>query len=167
MKKISLFKDTLKKAEQGDSLAQCDLGLRYDIGLGVIQDYQQAVSLYTKSAKQGNADAQCYLGWMYYLGEGVTQDYKQAFDWFTKSAEQGDADAQLLLGLMHDWGRGITQNHKQAYIWFSLAAAGGYQTAIEVRDIAAEQLTPQQLSEAQELAGQMQREIDKRPKLNL
>jgi len=37
------FEDTLIKAEQGDIIAQGNLGFMYDIGQGVIQDHKQAV----------------------------------------------------------------------------------------------------------------------------
>jgi TPR repeat protein len=44
----------LKSAEQGDSVAQCNLGDCYYNGEGVNQDYTKAVEWYFKSAEQGN-----------------------------------------------------------------------------------------------------------------
>ena len=51
-------------AEQGNASAQYNLGLMYDMGQCVSQDYKQAVYWLTKSAKQGNAKAQTNLGFM-------------------------------------------------------------------------------------------------------
>ncbi len=82
-----------EKAEQGDTDAQFNLGVMYNNGQGVTQDYTQAVSWYRKAAEQGHADAQFNLGVRYAKGQGVTKDYTQAVSWFRKAAEQGHANA--------------------------------------------------------------------------
>ena len=58
------FKETLQAAEQGNADAQFNLGVMYDTGQGVRQDYAQAVQWYRKAAEQGLADAQYNLGVM-------------------------------------------------------------------------------------------------------
>lgn len=73
-------------ADQGDAPAQFYLGLMYDEGKGVPQDYTQAVWWYRLAAAQGNAAAQNNLGIMYVKGWGVSQDYAQAYGWFTRAA---------------------------------------------------------------------------------
>ncbi len=65
-------------AEQGDADAQFNLGIMYDNGRGVPQDYVQAVRWYRKAAEQGGAKAQD--------GRGVPQDYVQAHMWFNLAA---------------------------------------------------------------------------------
>ena len=64
----------LPLADQGNAIAQYNLGAMYDKGQGVPQDYKEAVRLYSLSAEQGNATAQNNLGIMYYNGTGVPQD---------------------------------------------------------------------------------------------
>ena len=49
-------------AEQGDSDAQCNLGVSYANGQGVTQDYKVAIKLYRLAAAQGHANAQFNLG---------------------------------------------------------------------------------------------------------
>jgi TPR repeat protein len=149
-----------KAAEQGDAGAQFALSGMHFNGEGVTQDYKQAAYWCTKAAEQGNAFAQLNLGLIYFNGWGVPQDYKQAAHWYTKAAEQGHVDAQNNLGLMYITGQGVVQDYKQAYVWLNLAAAQGDEDAIEGRDIIAKELTPQQLSEAQELATKIQHQID-------
>ena len=61
----------VKAAEQGDALSQYALGLMYYGGLGVTNDYKEAVKWYRKAAEQGNADAQSSLGMMYASGKGI------------------------------------------------------------------------------------------------
>ena len=78
-----------KAAEQGDADAQFNLGLMYDIGKGVPQDYQEAVKWYRMAAEQGYADAQYFLGLSYATGEGVPENDAEAVKWYRKAAEQG------------------------------------------------------------------------------
>jgi uncharacterized protein len=149
-----------KAAEQGYTLAQFNLGLSYYEGKVVVRDYKQAVYWYKKAAEQGYAKAQSKLGLMYDRGEGVSQDYKQAAYWYKMAAEQGQVYAQRNLGLSYYHGHGVSQNFMMAYVWSNLAATKGYENAIKDRDIIAKQLTPHQLSEAQDLAAQIQYKID-------
>ena len=78
-------------AEQGDAKAQFKLGIMYELGQCVTQDYTQAVYWYRKAAEQGNANAQYNLALRYQAGQGVTQDHIQAAYWYRKAAEQGTA----------------------------------------------------------------------------
>ena len=61
-------------AEQGDADAQSNLGVMYDSGHGVPQDYAEAVRWYRRAAEQGDASAQFDLGRMYgfALGKGIS-----------------------------------------------------------------------------------------------
>jgi TPR repeat protein len=67
-----------KAAEQGDTNGQCSLGVMYDNGNGVAQDYAEAAKWYSKAAARGNANGQYSLGAMYLSGQVVSQDYVQA-----------------------------------------------------------------------------------------
>ena len=80
-------------AEAGNAAAQNNLGLMYDNGTGVAQDYAAAVSWYRTAADQGYAKAQYNLGLMNAKGQGVPQDYVQAHKWLNLGATSGDADA--------------------------------------------------------------------------
>ena len=55
-------------AEQGDADAQYNLGVMYEKGKGVPQNYKTAVKWYRLSAEQGYASAQGNLGRMYARG---------------------------------------------------------------------------------------------------
>lgn len=87
-------------AEQGNVIAQSEIGTIYALGEEVVQDYAQAAYWRRKAAEQGNAVAQRNLGTMYAIGQGVPQDYAQAIMWIRKAADQGDADAQSKLAHM-------------------------------------------------------------------
>jgi hypothetical protein len=154
------FATTLKAAEQGDVKAQVNLGLMYDQGEVVPQNYQQAVIWYTKGAEQGDADAQANLGVMYKQGIGVTQDYQRALAWYTKAAEQGHAKAQVNLAVMYYEGQGVPQNYGLAYVWSSLAAASGDEKGVINRELLIAKLTPKGLAEAQAQAALLQEKIN-------
>lgn len=157
------FENRLKSAENGDIFSQYILGMIYDLGkAGVSQDIKKATYWYTKAAEQGHAESQYHVGSLYYFSgnEQIPQDYKKAVFWTTRAAKQGHGKAQFGLGLMYARGEGLTQNYKFAYAWFSLAAAQGVDNAIHFRNGMALHLTPQQLSEAQDLAAKIQYQID-------
>jgi TPR repeat protein len=139
-------------AEQGDALAQYNLGVLYRKGRGVPQDDVQARQWYAKAAAQGQAKAQFNLGTLYFNGEGAPKDYQQALRWFRLAADQGEALAQTKIAIMYDEGQGVPQNLVQAYKWYSLAATNGDKPANELRNAIANQMTPAQIAEAQKLA---------------
>jgi len=112
-------------AEQGNANAQFFLGVMYDKGRGVPQDYAEAVKWLRKAAEQGVAEAQYNLGVMYDRGLGVPQDYAEAVKWSRKAAEQGYAEAQFNLGVMHDIGLGVREDYAKAMKWFRKAAEQG------------------------------------------
>jgi TPR repeat protein len=60
----------------------------YADGLGVTQDYVEAVTWLRRAAEKRLAAAQYNLGNMYLLGHGVPQDYVQAHMWLNLAAIQ-------------------------------------------------------------------------------
>ena len=69
-------------AEQGEAIAQFDLGLIYYKGDEVPQDYAEAAHWFRLAADQGYADAQFNVGVMYYNGEEVPQYFAEAAHWY-------------------------------------------------------------------------------------
>ena len=65
-------------------MAQFNLGVLYNDGRGVQQDYAAAALWYRKAADQGHAGAQCNLAILYNHGTGFAQDHAEAIMWFTK-----------------------------------------------------------------------------------
>jgi SpoVK/Ycf46/Vps4 family AAA+-type ATPase len=81
-------------SERGHAGAQANLGVLYLDGLGVPQDYAEAMRLFRQAAEQGNAQAQNAIGWLYQNGWGVRQNNAEAEAWYRKAAMQGDQEAQ-------------------------------------------------------------------------
>jgi len=122
---LSTVSGLRKAAEQGFVLAQYNLGVMYEDGINVTQDYEEAHRWYRKAAEQEYAEAEFNLGVMYAKGRGVAQDYAEAVKWYRKAAEQGIAIAQYNLGVMYTNGQGVTQDHDEAMKWYLKAAEQG------------------------------------------
>ena len=107
-------------------------------------------------AEAGDADAQYNLGVMHDYGQGVPQDDAEASRWWRLAADQGHANAQYNLGFMYSNGSGVPQDYVQMHMWFNLAASRSTgedrERAVRGRDLAADELTPDALNEAQRLA---------------
>ena len=148
--------DQLKaKAESGDAEAQSILGSDYYFGRGLTQDYNEAVTWSRKAAEQGNARSQCLVGLMYAQGHGVLNDNSEAVRWFRKSADQGFSVAENKLGMAYWFGdKGVPENLVEAYKWLSLAAAQGDDQAIQALKSVRNEMTPEQIAKAQELANE-------------
>jgi TPR repeat protein len=115
-------------------------------------DYIAALAELRPLAEQGKASAQLNLGVMYAYGEGVIEDDKEAVKWYRLAAEQGDANAQSNLGLKSRKGQGVIQDNVYAHMWWNIAAASGDEQARINKNILVKQMTPQDISKAQDLA---------------
>jgi TPR repeat protein len=149
----------LVDAEKGNAVAQTNVGLMFNDGLGVPQDEKKAVWWYQLAADKGYPRAQYYLGTMLEAGLGVPQDYKEAAKNYRLAAGQGYVKAQFALGLMYLKGQGVMQSAENAYAWWSVAATNGYEDAQKYKDSAEEQMTPQQIATAQQIARQLWAEL--------
>jgi hypothetical protein len=70
-------------ADQGNAIAEANLGIMYSNGEGVAKDPAEAAKWYRKAADQGNIQSQINLGALYAMGQGLPKDYVQAHKWFT------------------------------------------------------------------------------------
>jgi TPR repeat protein len=154
------------QANAGDAIAQYNLGVAYDNGQSVPQDYVEAVAWYRKAADQGDPDAQYNLGVMHDTGQGVPQDYVEAAAWYRKAADQGYANAQFNLGVSYAIGQGVPQDYVETHKWHNLAAfrtsAENQTKYAEDRDRVANLMTPTQIADAQRLAREWQATFDAR-----
>jgi TPR repeat protein len=92
----------ITQAELGNAGAQHHLGVMYEYGKGVPQDFAEAVAWYRKAAEQGYVIAQTSLGWMFANSQGVPQDHIRAYMWFKLATAHGDKDIAHVSGRMRD-----------------------------------------------------------------
>ena len=96
-----------KAAEQGDALAQHNLGhiyqgvpAPYRTDQDVPLDHAEAVRWFRRAAEQGHVSAASSLAIKYRDGNGIMQDLAEAFRWFLRAAELGDVTAMGETGAM-------------------------------------------------------------------
>ena len=106
-----------------NAYAQYNLGVCYEYGKGVEQDYEEAVRYYRLAAEQGFADAQDNLGYCYLYGNGVEQDYEEALKYFTLAAEQNIPNAIFGIGEYYYYAK---NDWTQAAEWYQKAFDAGY-----------------------------------------
>ncbi len=144
------------KAEQGNVVAQFNLGVAYANGQGVPQNDMEAVRWYRKAVEFHHAGAQNNLGLMYKNGDGVPQSDTEAVRWWRLAADQGNPEALFSLALMYRNGEGVVQSDVRAYAWGNVAASRSdgqaKENAAKFRDAAAAGLTPEQRAEGQRMA---------------
>lgn len=84
-------------ALRGDKVAQFQVGVMFERGLGINKNEAEAAGWYEKSGKQGYVDAQYNIGIMYASGRGVLQNDGMAMMWLALAAKQGDGESRKLL----------------------------------------------------------------------
>src|ERR1700733_13189547 len=88
---VGAAKEWRPLAENGDPIAQFNLGLLYLDGHGVPQSPAEAANWFRRAAEQDYAQAQHNLGAMYGSGQGVKRDYVQAYKWLNICAAKGNS----------------------------------------------------------------------------
>ncbi|HKT33203.1 MAG TPA: tetratricopeptide repeat protein [Nitrospira sp.] len=143
----------LSNAEHGSAADKYDAGQRYEKGVGVPQNFQEAVRWYRFSAMEGNREAQYKLCEFLERGRGMPQDYQEALRWCGLAADQGHGRAMFMLGRLYHTAHGVPRDVVRAHMWYNLATAHGYEEAKKWRDrLAEEEMSANQIAEAQKLA---------------
>ncbi|MCE9506701.1 MAG: sel1 repeat family protein [Alphaproteobacteria bacterium] len=117
-------------AETGDDRAMLLIGNMYYYGYGVVQDYQEALSLYWRAAiEKNNPDAMLAVAAMYTSATGVDQNLHTAGQWFLRAAQLGDqAGAYFYATILFRGNKSATDDIKpdfyNSYKWFRICAKG-------------------------------------------
>jgi len=114
-------------AGRGYGLAMINLGMLYENGQGVTQDFEQARDWYEKATAAGDARfkvaAMYRLGVLYVKGgPGLNQDYDRAWTWLRQSADGGNTGAMNEIAAFFLYGRGAPTDYVQARQWLLKAA---------------------------------------------
>jgi len=102
--------EIISAANSGNADSQNQLGDAYYDGIGVEQDYIQALEWYLRAAKQGHGIAQYNVAYAYANGIGTQKNTSEAIKWYGKSADQGIALAEYILAKMLIDGQYIEQD---------------------------------------------------------
>lgn len=152
------YNELLPDAERGDQVAQ------YVVGVILLNNLapnppktKDAAYWITRSAEHGYLRAQSELARMYRTGDGVQEDLAKAVAWYRKAAEAGDVGAQLFVADAYAYGHGVEIDYVEAYMWYEIALEYWGSLAVRARDVVAEKMTSEQVSEAERRARTWQR----------
>ena len=112
-----------------DSHTQFYLGLFFQNGYGIPQNYSKALEHYKNSGIKGYDKAQYEVAIFYKNGYGTDKNYNEAIKWFELAAKQGHREAQYELAVCYKNGYGTDKNYNEAIKWFELAAKQGQKEA--------------------------------------
>ena|SRR5438067_13264412 len=138
----------------GYAPAQVSLGVLYQKGRGVTQNFGEAMNYYRAAAAQGNANAMYDIGTLFENGQGVETNVVEAARWYLRSAERGSVVGAYDVAEKYELGQGVQKSNVEAWAWFGVAAAGGYRDAAERREAIGPRLTFEQIREATRLRGE-------------
>ncbi len=109
----AVFSETMQQAEQGNALAQAQIGAMYQLGRnGVEKDAQESAKWMLKAADQGLVEAEVFMAALYDSGLGVKGDINKATQWYEKAAAQKHGTALAMLGRNDVAKGGIAFNYK-------------------------------------------------------
>ncbi|USG60559.1 sel1 repeat family protein [Sneathiella marina] len=138
-------------ANEGDVVAQNNLGRIYSRGQTVPLDYQLARKWFTMAATEGFAPAQNNLGDMYANTRVLAKNYEEGLKWYRRAADQGHRAAQFNLGRMYYYGQAVELDYGQSLMWYSLAARQGHAEAIVNKRRLERKMTGEAIKKAQVL----------------
>lgn len=119
------FREFLPLAEQGDAIAQFELGDLYHEGKGIPINDNLALPWLIKSANQGNIAAQIFVASIAYN----QKNYVLSAEWHTKLAIKGYPDSMFYLGELYRMGAGVPKNLETSVFWFKSSAEKGEERA--------------------------------------
>lgn len=124
-----MFEWLERAAIKENTTAQYRVGYCFELGLGVIENYDNARYWYQKAALKGDRDAQFRLGLMYHRRICKCNDEHDALNCFRKAASQGHLGALSFLGDYYETGKVVSQDYTRAAEYYRKAAEGGFPAA--------------------------------------
>ncbi len=108
----------------------------------------------TCQAEAGERVAAYAKGRNAYDNARTSGDFSEALSLSRQLAAHGDRNGERLLKMVYlQLGWGAHRDYVQAYVWLSEGIAGGADYLVRWRNILAEKMTPDQVTEAKKMAG--------------
>ena len=123
------LQDWQRAADAGDANGALYIGVLYDTGLGVRQNYRHAMEWYKRAAEAGNAVAAFNVGVLYDAGLAVVKDPGQAATWYAFAAKRDFPRAAYNLAMLYESGTGVRRDKARAMALYRQAASLGVSAA--------------------------------------
>ena len=107
------------------------LGLYYEHGWAVPQDYEKAFKYFSAGAEAGDPLCLTQLGTMYGKGNYVEKDPEKAFDYYRSASESGDVLGTSNMAWCYANGVGVEKDLKRALELYETAAARREEHALD------------------------------------
>ncbi|HTK81671.1 MAG TPA: tetratricopeptide repeat protein [Bacteroidota bacterium] len=121
----------VKKANEGDPVAQHELGIRYISGKTFVADTQKAAYWIARAAAQGLPSARYNLGILQHNGWAVPWNPFEAFRNFEFAASRGMPEAEYALGIFYLDNLVVPRDEMEAVCLVTAAADSEYLPARE------------------------------------
>ncbi len=119
----------IREANEGNALAQHELGIRYLMGQGFPADTVKAAYWIGKAADQ-DLTAACYnYAILLNNGWGLKWNPFKAFDYFMTAAKDDMPMAEYVIGLTYVDDLVVKRNWETAYVWIKKSADSGFEPA--------------------------------------
>lgn len=152
-------------ADQGQPDAAYAMGTILYFGqYGQAVEYAAAYPYLLKAAEAGHPEAQNTVGAMLESAKGVGRDASNAEEWYRKAAKQGHAKAQSCLGRLLGPEVQDRERRVEALTWLLVSAKSGEITAQKMLDEIQSGIKPDDLAQAQKLAGDVEKSLRASPK---
>ncbi|MFP5344857.1 MAG: tetratricopeptide repeat protein [Gammaproteobacteria bacterium] len=92
----------MEEAEAGDADAANTVGVQYEMGLSVVENYNEAMKWYRKAAEMGSVEALYNIGAMHEGGAGVPRNKDEALRWYEQAAAKGHGGAQTRVKILKE-----------------------------------------------------------------
>lgn len=125
-----LFHKLQECARFGDKRCQNMLGIWYEKGIGIEQNFNLALEWIHKSAEQDYVSAFANLGRLYHSGRGTKRDLEKSVYYYTLGANLDAPDCQFRLALYFFSGEGVEKDMAKAFSLFHKAASHKFSSAI-------------------------------------
>lgn len=120
---VEAFIFASKAATSHIAQAEHLLGVMYEYGLGVDQNFKNAAEYYKRAAEQKYIESMYHLALMYMFGRGVPLNYARALTLLEAGGIADHAPSCYYLGIMKTYGYGTPVDYDEAARWFEKAAA--------------------------------------------
>ncbi len=121
----------VQKANEGDPIAEHELGLRYLMGEGFVADTTLAAKWIGKAAGKNLTSAEYNYAILLNNGWGVEWNPFKAYDFFQRAALDGMPQAEYILGVTHLNNLVVKKDLLIAYEWLKKSAESGFLPAKE------------------------------------
>ncbi|RIB06387.1 kinase-like domain-containing protein [Gigaspora rosea] len=95
----------------------CEIGWKYQFGIGVENNLQKAFKYYKESADAGNGQGLFQVAEFYHLGIHIKKSKSKAFKYFKKSAETGNSMGIFKTATCYYYGYGVKKNSVNFKEW--------------------------------------------------